>query len=167
MNEYKKGREHLEKKAFSAAKECFLTGADQDPKCVYGLVAASAAAGESFGQELKRLEDVLPELMRLAESKDAEACFAVARCYETGTVLERDIPAAMKYYTRAAALEHPDAMFNLGCIYMMLGDGKIAQSYFKQAASLGCVEAVQALRHMGKEKDRNEMKHNQGNGILK
>ena len=150
MSMYQEGRRFLDQQNFASAKKCFLEGTEAgDPKCAYGLVAAAAAAGEDCSPCLPGLKAVLPQLEAMAENRDGEACFIIARCYETGSAVEQDIPAAMKYYTRAAGQGNTDAMFNLGCIYMNLGPGgvKIAVDYFEQAAQMGNTDAQMALKH--------------------
>ena len=150
MSNYHEGRLFLESGDYKTAQTCFQAGACLgDPRCLYGLLAVAAATGEPVTVHIDRLKMVIDCLLSMAEEKDPDACFIVGRCYETGSALEQNIHAAMKYYTQAAGLGNVDAMYNLGCMYMLFGDGgaKIALDYFRQAADKGCREAKLAMNH--------------------
>lgn len=148
MDHYKSGRECLARNAIEEARAVFLQGISLgDAKCAYGMVALAATAGEDLAAPIAQLQQVFPQLQEAAESADPEACFMVARCYETGSCVAQDIPAAMKYYTRAAMKGHADAAFNLGCIYMNMGPGgeTLGLDFFGRSAEAGCADAQFAL----------------------
>ena len=113
---------------------------------------------KNIGDYLDGLKKALPELERLAGSRDPDACFIIGRCYETGSIYEPDIRLAMKFYTRAAGMGNTDAMFNLGCIYMKLipGGEQIALDYFQRAVERGCVDAKNALKYYEETKSGND-----------
>ena len=147
---YLQGRTFLEQNNPSAAQVCFQSGADLgDPKCIYGLVAVAATTGVLTSSLLAELESTIPALMALAQDGDAEACFIVARCSQTGSGMPQDPVMAVAYYIRAASLGDRDAMFNLGCFYMQQGpEGETsAVDWFQKAADAGCPEAKSALEH--------------------
>lgn len=150
MNEYQKGRELLDRGELTAAKTNFQAGAAKnDPKCVYGLLAVAAMAGERTDAAQAHMKEVAGALMEMANSEDAEACFIVGRCSETGCGMPQDMITAVAYYSRAASLGNMDAMFNLGCFYMLQGpEGKhFALECFQKAAANGNREAAIALEH--------------------
>lgn len=147
---YLQGRVLLEQHNLSAARAYFQAGADQgDPKCVYGLLAVAATAGENTEQAQKNMEAVSEQLLQLAQNADPHACFIVARCSETGCGMPRDIIKAVAYYSRAASLGNVDAMFNLGCFYMHQGpEGEsLALDWFQKAVDGGSSDAIAALSH--------------------
>lgn len=150
MDEYKIGRELLERGELTASRACFQAGADKgDPKCVYGMLAVAAMAGQRTDAVQAQVEDVAGTLMEMANGGDAEACFIVGRCSETGCGMPRDMITAVAYYSRAASLGDTDAMFNLGCFYMHQGpEGEhFALECFQKAADNGNPDAVAALKH--------------------
>ena len=50
--------------------------------------------------------------------QDAEGCYYLGICYETGVGVEMsDDNKAAEYYQRAAELGHPDAQYNLAVFY--------------------------------------------------
>ena len=69
-----------------------------------------------------------------------------------------DISLAMKYYTLAAGKGHLDAMYNLGCLYIRLGESgsSIAKDYFESAANQGHHHAQLALGHYYEEQGNTE-----------
>ncbi len=122
MDYYRQGKNMLDQEAFREAEEAFRAGnAQGDVRCCYGLLAAAAMQGRDCAEQIGQLKQVWSQLEAMAQEQDPEGCFILGRCYETGSAVEQDIPLAMKFYTRAAAKGNLDAMFNLGCIYMQLG----------------------------------------------
>lgn len=154
MEHYKKGKALLDAFALQDARETFQEGLQGgDIRCAYGLLAAAAMAGESMDEPLARMEKLIGEIRGEADRGDADCCFILARCYETGSAVQQDIPLAMKYYTKAARHGNADAMYNLGCIYISMGKGgrTLARDYFAEAAQAGCVQAEAALAYMREE----------------
>ncbi len=75
-----------------------------------------------------------------ARREDAEQLFQRAVAFEKGTGRPQDIEEAVKWYRKAAAQGHRDAMFNLGMMYtqgrgVRQNNGE-AVIYFRQAAEL-------------------------------
>lgn len=140
----------MDENDLTAASTYFTAGIEEDdPRCAYGLVALSAKEGKMLDDAIKQLQAHLPQIEAMAENRDADACFILGRCYETGSAVPRSIPAAISWYIRAASLGSADAMFNLGCIYMNLDPNAeaLALEQFHKAAERGCMEAAQALAH--------------------
>ncbi len=151
MDYYVIGKQKLDDLAFGEARAAFLEGAGRkDARCWYGLLAVDAMEGLDRCSAIAGLQQVWEQLLKLADDGDGDGCFIVGRCYETGSVVEVDIPLAMKYYTKGAAKGNLDAMFNLGCIYMQMGNSgaAIAKDYFWDAAKRGHFDAKRALEHM-------------------
>lgn len=150
MDYYKLGRQNLDAQNLSAADDLFLTGfAQGDLRCAYGLVALAAISGKPMEQPLEKLRESLPVIESLAEHGDAEACFILGRCHETGSAAPQSLPDTIRWYLQAASLGHADAMFNLGCVYMTLGPEarQLALDQLRQAADHGSREALLALEH--------------------
>lgn len=150
LTNYHHGRALLEEHNPSAAKACFQAGADKgDPKCIYGLLAVAAIQGENLEAAKRQLESVMGQLTDMAQHADSDACFIVARCYETGCCVPQDMITAVAYYSRAASLGNTDAMFNMGCFYMHQGcEGEqLAVQCFQKAADIGHPDAARALAH--------------------
>lgn len=150
MDYYKLGRQNLDAQNLSAADDLFLTGfAQGDLRCAYGLVALAAISGKPMEQPLEKLRESLPVIESLAEQGDADACFILGRCHETGSAAPQSLPDTIRWYLQAASLGHVDAMFNLGCVYMTLGPEarQLALDQFRQAADLGSQNAKLALAH--------------------
>lgn len=58
-----------------------------------------------------------PELIRLAESGNAEAQLNLGWCYENGEGVPQDYIEAVKWYRKAAEKGHPEAQYFLGTCY--------------------------------------------------
>ncbi len=153
MDEYKEGRKCLDEHDIAAARRYFQAGTDKkDPRCIYGLFAVSSIVNIDVANHLEKLKAAFPLLVALAKGGNSDACFIVARCYETGSAVCLNLHLAMEYYTRAANLGNPDAMYNLGCIYMNFGKNEDkALSCFRQAAENGCEDAKKAIERLEKE----------------
>ncbi len=151
MNYYAEGKQLLDGKEYQKADLLFTAGASEgDVKCFYGLLAVKATAEQDFSQELKQLCCVLPEIEKAAEAGDADACFIMGRCYEIGVCKEQNMKIAIDYYEKAASLGNSDGMFNLGCIYINMGEfgAAVAKKYFTASAALNNKNAIAALNHM-------------------
>ena len=59
----------------------------------------------------------LKALKKHAKRGRAWAQFALARRYETGNALTQSYENSRLWYTKAARQNHPDALYNLGCLY--------------------------------------------------
>lgn len=87
------------------------------------------------------------ELRQAAEDGNAMACFQYAQLLEVGDQVPRDEHAAFEYYQKAAFLNHPEALFQVGKIYH---DGLLDQTvnrkagfeYYEKAAYAGSAEAT-------------------------
>lgn len=151
MDHYKTGKRQLSAGDAVAAKASFEAGSMQgDIRCIYGLLAVAAVTHSNASVPLERLYETMPQIMQKADGGDSDCCFILGRCFETGSAVKQDMPSAIKYYTKAAELGDADAMFNLGCIYIRMGEvgRNIARDYYKSAAHLGCDDAKRALEHM-------------------
>ncbi len=97
-------------------------------------------------------ENSLEELIRLAESGDAEASYQLGDIYYRGDVVEQDYAKAIAYYEKAAELKNDNAIFRLGRIYYI---GRIVEqnyskalTYFLESAKNGNSEAQEAVAQM-------------------
>lgn len=154
MDYYKKGKALLDAFLLHNAREAFQQGLRWgDKRCAYGMLAAAAMEGTSMEEPLVLMETVIGEIRDKADQGDSDCCFILGRCYETGSAVQQDIPLAMKYYTKAAGYGNPDAMYNLGCIFISMGKGgrALAKDYFTEASNAGCKQAEAALAYMEKE----------------
>lgn len=147
MEQYLKGKKYLDAGNFESAGACFA--ASTAVECAYGRLALAAMTGADRSEALAQLSQVFDILEQQADSGNAEDCFILGRCYETGSTVEPDMVKAMAYYTRAGIQGHADAMFNLGCMFMHRGPegGPVGAYWFEQAAALGHTEATQALAY--------------------
>ena len=154
MERYIEGKKFLDKGMFDMAELRFRDGlAEGDVKCSYGLLAVCAMVERDRSEALEVLKNSFEKLKEMADCGDEEACFILGRCYETGSVVERNFENMMKYYTKAAIKNHLDALFNLGCIYMMSDESNrgMALMYYKKAAEQGHAHAQAALEHYEQE----------------
>ncbi len=154
MNAYYEGKALLDAGEFQQAEQAFRSGlAQNDVRCHYGLLAAAAMQGKDCAAAISGLQSVWDTLTVMAAAQDPDACFILGRCYETGSGVAPDIQLAMKHYTRAASKGNLDAMFNLGCIYMQLGQGGrvIAGDYFREAAEKGHAYARRAWEEFNRD----------------
>lgn len=138
----------MEAEKYDEAAEAFTQGAEEDdPKCVYGLVAVAATKGESPAAFFQELQTALPKLQKLAEGGDGEACFMLGRCFESGAGTAPDIERALEHYKKAASAGNTDAMFNLGCFYVhtCADKNEVFTKYFLPSAALGNKNACLAV----------------------
>ncbi len=149
MESYYLGKQYLDHQNYEQAEQHFREGLlAGDIRCSYGMLALAASQKKDCTEEIGQLRSVLPKLKAMAEGGDPDGNFILGRCYETGSVVEQDIPKAMQYYTRAASKGNLDAMHNLGCLYMQMGQVTIAKEYFTEAAKAGHLYADNALAHL-------------------
>lgn len=152
MNYYKKGRKYTDKGRFHLAKGFFEIGISKGcPKCAYGIFALKMSIGADARYEWEYFVDKLSEIDELAKNTDADACFIMGRCFETGCGGECDINKAAYWYEKAAGLGNVDAMYNLGCMYINDDNMKDIQKgvvYFKRAANANLKEAQFNLAHI-------------------
>ena len=85
-------------------------------------------------------------LLALANKGDREACYQLARKYDNGDDVEQNDARALEFYAQAAAVNHPKALFDLGCIYEngqngVEADEQRAGEYYERAANLGYAPA--------------------------
>lgn len=148
MEYYKTGKQLLDEENFEAAEQQFQAGAETgDVKCIYGLLAVCAMTGRDRTSALNDLQKSFHFLQDTANNGDADACFILGRCYETGSGVAASIENAMKYYSRAAMKNNLDAIFNLGCIYSASENTwEMALKCFESAAAKGHKEAKTTLR---------------------
>ncbi|KAI9270679.1 hypothetical protein BDA99DRAFT_534789 [Phascolomyces articulosus] len=88
--------------------------------------------------------------MRAAETNDTDAQFQVAFMLSNGQGIERDRPAAFKWYKKAAQKGHTVACHSLGLYYAKGAGGvrinyRLAEIYFETAAKKGFVPAMASL----------------------
>jgi uncharacterized protein len=91
----------------------------------YELASYFVELIEDFGYRLdEEWHHRLPGLEKLARDGDLEAAYQLARRYERGAGgVKQDYPAAIAWYRRAAAGQHPMAMSALAGIYSTGLDG--------------------------------------------
>lgn len=82
----------------------------------------------------------------------APSAFALGRIYDVGEVVLQDLPKAFRYYLKAANLEHSQAMYNLGAMYLY-GDGvekSVEQgiAWLQKAAQKGEPNAIAVLKRL-------------------
>lgn len=82
--------------------------------------------------------------------RHAGSTFNLGLCYELGLGVERSATKALECYSRAAAMGHPKAMYNVGVFHGQGRGGlsknrRLAREYFVAAARLGQVDARRAL----------------------
>lgn len=160
MDCFHQGKQQLDREEIDQAECSFKNGFHEgDIRCAYGLLAVNALRGTDCSPSLFRMKAVWPDLLEMAEAGDGDANFIIGRCYETGSAVEANVRLAMKYYTRSANKNNLDAMYNLGCIYTMLGESGriIARDYFESAAKQGHYHAQLALGHYYEEKGNEEL----------
>lgn len=103
----------------------------------------------SFAQYIQSLKS-------RAEQGDAEAQFALCRCYVIGQGVDCDNNMALNYLLLAAENEYPEALYELGCCYK---DGALglpvweekAKEYLFRASELGYTKAKEGLWKLTKE----------------
>ena len=87
-------------------------------------------------------------LILASDEGSAEAQFELAKLYETGLGVERNIDRALELYELSASADFPDALNDLGFLYFQGGTGNIirdqrkALDYFKRAADLNQPQAM-------------------------
>jgi hypothetical protein len=101
-----------------------------------------------FGGGVEIDEEAGVKWHEIAASKGNEASMnALGRIYAYGLEnLERNVPKSLEFYTKAASLGSPTAMFDLGKIYyedvLVPKDAKSAARWFQKAAEAGHVEGA-------------------------
>ena len=160
MDYYRKGRKYTDKRKEMAAKAVFEKGLRKGcPKCAYGLFALKVSKGLDARAEWENFINVLDDIKRKAENRDADSCFIIGRCYETGCGGSNDIKESIFWYEKAAELGNADSMFNLGCIYCYdesNANYEKGVSYFKKAAKYNLKEAQFNLGHIYESKGENK-----------
>ena len=147
---YTYAKKMLDQGFIKAAEEAFKNGVQNgDVKCFYGLVAVAAITGTDMESPIDKLRCVLPDIMKSCVNNDPDACFIIGRCYELGLGVAPNLCSAMYYYEKAATMGSPDAMYNMGCIYMSSAPCgvEMALSWFHKAADCGLPNAYRALSH--------------------
>lgn len=149
MRYYTLGRKYADRGKISLAEFWFDRGIRHgDIKCAYGAFALKMTVGTEPQTEWQSFIDVLPDIKMLAEKGDGEACFIVAKCYESGCGGEQDIKKAIIWYKKAAARGCLDAAYNLGgtfCFDKDFLDLEKGIKYLKFAAQANRKDAQRCL----------------------
>ena len=97
--------------------------------------------------------DSFEELLRRAQSGNAQAQFELGLMYDEGEIVDQNSSEAVKWYRKAAQQEHAGAQFYLGVAYMegwgVRRDYSEAARWYRKAAQQGLPEAQDALRQLG------------------
>lgn len=89
-----------------------------------------------------------PELLQKAENGDPIAQYLVGAEYMTGLGIDRNIPLALEWYTKAAEQNHLDAQLSLGSRYEMSGDSQQAVFWYEKAAQQNSNDARYELGNL-------------------
>ncbi len=122
----------------------------EDPGYVSPFVPVpGAASGATKSSPATLTGATLSELLPKADAGDAVAAFQVGAMYHDGTGVAKDLAAARRYFTAAAAKGERRAAFNLG-VMTLRGEGSAAdpvaaRKWFQQAADAGNVPAFYQL----------------------
>lgn len=153
MSCYSMGKMYLDMEEYQLARGCFEKGIEEgDVKCYYGIYATDMMTASDETESLERLCSVFEELIK--KDSDPDVCFILGRCYETGSCVSRDLHSAMMFYSKGGKLGNMDSVFNLGCIFMSLGEYESGEEYFKRAAQKGHYHAQRALKHYLENKQK-------------
>lgn len=91
-------------------------------------------------------------LVNAAKRGNVDAQYQLAAMLATGDGAEKDLAAAAHWYEKAAAKKHPEALYNLGLMYILGEIGRPAvkkgMAMVKQAAGLGSWDAHWYLGHV-------------------
>lgn len=91
-------------------------------------------------------------LINAAKRGNVEAQHQLAAMLATGDGIEKDVAAAAQWYARAAAKNHPEALYNLGLMHILGEIGKPAakkgMAMLKRAAKLDSWDAHWYLAHV-------------------
>ena len=103
-------------------------------------------------EKAKPLPKEIPALKALAEKGDANAQNELGVRYYSGQGVKKNFNEALKWFTKAAAQEHPKAQYNLG-VLCEKGEGVIendkeAMKWFTKAAAQGFAKAQADLGSM-------------------
>ena len=127
-----------------------------DPQLTLILVLAVLALGLCLplagADKAKPLPKDIPSLKALAEKGDANAQNELGVRYYSGQGVKKNYNEALKWFTKAAAQEHPKAQYNLG-VLCEKGEGVIendkeAVKWFTKAAAQGFAKAQADLGAM-------------------
>jgi TPR repeat protein len=123
-----------------------LDAAAKDPT----NTAAMTLIGEIYRDGLAGKQNWLEAARwyRLADERgDPRAAFALARAHLEGAGVPADLKQARRYFERAAAKDHPAALYNLGIMAIEgeLQDYKKAAELFTRASALGDLDATYSL----------------------
>ena len=82
----------------------------------------------------------------------APSAFTLGRIYDVGNMVPQDLEKAAKYYLKAANLGHPQAMFNVGVMYLN-GEGVTKNpqqgiNWLQKAAQNGEPNAIAVLQKL-------------------
>lgn len=87
----------------------------------------------------------LRTLSRAANRGDAAAQIQLAAMLATGDGADKDTERAAYWYRKAAAKKHPEALYNLGLMYLLgetaRGTKKSGRAYIEEAAARGSWDA--------------------------
>lgn len=110
--------------------------------------AAMALVGEIYAQGLAVKRDMVEAAKwnKLAsEAGNREASFSLGMALLKGDGVAKDRDAAKAMFEKAAAGNHPGALYNLGVMTVEARDFPTAAHYFQRAADAGDVDSLEAL----------------------
>lgn len=90
--------------------------------------------------------------LKAVEGGDAESMAIAGTFYASGLGTEKNMNEAYKLWLKAAELNQPSAMYNIGGLYddgLLTGTKADAAAWYKKAASLGHEDAAKRLKELG------------------
>jgi TPR repeat protein len=91
-------------------------------------------------------------LVNAAKRGNVDAQYQLAAMLASGDGIEKDVAAAAQWYAKAAAKNHPEALYNLGLMHILGEIGKPAvkkgMAMLKRAAKLDSWDAHWYLAHV-------------------
>lgn len=152
MRYYTFGRKFADRGKIKYAEQLFKRGIRRgDIKCAYGSFALKMSCGEEPKEEWAVFAEALPKIRKLAETGDGDACFIMAKCFESGYGGEMNMKTALAWYKKAVSFGCLDGAYNLGgtlCFNKDFPNLKQGIRYLKLAASANHKEAQHCLAHI-------------------
>ncbi|CAO3636200.1 unnamed protein product [Cunninghamella echinulata] len=111
------------------------------------------ASGLLSKKNKNEFDKAFPLFVQASKHHHPDAAFRTAKCYEDGLGSRKDSSKAVQFYRKAAALNHPGAMYRLGVAEVNgeLGISKNARDgvkWLKRAAEAATVEYPQAIHEL-------------------
>ncbi|KAI9314837.1 hypothetical protein BX666DRAFT_1963955 [Dichotomocladium elegans] len=117
-------------------------------------LARMYAAGLLSKKGEPEFDKAFPLFMQAAKHHDPDAAFRTAKCYEDGLGTKRDRSKSIQFYKKAAALNHPGAMYRLGLAEMngelgLTQDLRDGHKWLKRSAEAATPQYPHALHELG------------------